>query len=279
MMENFKIVTDSSADILSLGEIPYSAAPLKIVTAQKEYVDDSSLSVKDMVDALAAYEGSSSTSCPNAWDWLNAFGDSSYVFCITMTAALSGGYHAAMIAKAEYEAAHPDRRVFVFNSLTTGPEMKLIVERICELIAEGQTFEQICRAIKEYKAGTGLLFVLESMKNLSSNGRVSALAAKAAGLLGIRVLGRAGAGGDLQLLDKCRGADRTISAIICRMKEQGWKNGKVRIAHCMNEDAAIKLKHRLQKERKHVRIEVYHCRGLCSFYAEKGGMLIGFERC
>ena len=277
-MDKFKIVTDSSADILSLGDIAYSAAPMKIITAEKEFVDNEALSVSEMTDFLLSYKGRSSSSCPNPEDWLKAFGDSQYIFCITMTAMLSGSYNAAAVAKEMYESMYPDRRVFVFNSLTTGPELKLIVERICEQIRNGQNFEEICDSVVEYKKKTGLLFVLESMKNLANNGRVNAIVARAAGLLGIRALGRASDEGELQMLDKCRGLEKTLSTVVECMKELGWKSGKVRIAHCLNEGVAVKLKGIIQAELEQVKIEVYKCRGLCSFYAEKGGLLIGFER-
>ncbi|MBQ7288198.1 MAG: DegV family protein [Clostridia bacterium] len=278
-MEKFKIVADSSADLLSLQSLPFSSAPLKIVTAQKEYIDDENLDVKDMVEALAAYKGKSSTSCPNPSDWLKAFGDAAYIFCVTITGTLSGSYHSATIAKEMYEELYPNRRVFVINSLSAGPELKLIIEKISEMIADGEDYESICKKITEYTKRTGLIFMLESMKNLANNGRVSPIVAKATGLLGIRIVGKASDRGDLQPLDKCRGQEKALSAIVRRMKELGFKNGKVRIAHCFNEEAAQRLKNMLYAELSKVKIEIYKCRGLCSFYAEKGGLLVGFEKC
>ena len=35
-----KIVADSSADILDIGGVDFDSAPLKIITADKEFVDD-----------------------------------------------------------------------------------------------------------------------------------------------------------------------------------------------------------------------------------------------
>ena len=32
------------------------------------------------------------------------------------------------------------------------------------------------------------------------------------------------------------------------------------------------------KEFGNADIEIYECRGLCSFYAEKGGIIVGFEK-
>ncbi|MBE6953582.1 MAG: DegV family EDD domain-containing protein [Ruminococcaceae bacterium] len=280
-MPTYRIVADSSADLTtvdSIDPIPFRSAPLKIITAEKEYVDDAQLDTLELVTDLLHYKGRSSTSCPSVGDWLESFGNADEVFCVTITATLSGSYNAAMLAKNEYEEAHPDRRVFVLNSLSTGPEMALIIEKIRDLILAGNDFETICAETTKYSQRTGLLFMLESMQNLANNGRVSPLVAKMAGFLGIRVVGKASDHGDLEQLNKCRGEAKALDAIVGHMKALGLKMGKVRITHCFNESAALALKALLLQQLEKVRVEISQCRGLCSFYAEKGGMLIGFEK-
>lgn len=274
----FKIVTDSSSDMLNLDTLPFAVAPLKIVTDINEYTDDKNLDVGSMVEELLKYKGKSSTSCPNTNEWLTTFGNAQYIFCVTITATLSGSYNAACAAKQIYEELHPDRKVYVINTLSTGPEMKLIIEKINELILLDKAFEEIREEINLYMRKTGLIFMLESMKNLANNGRVSGIAAKAAGLLGIRVIGKASSKGDLQPLDKVRGEQKARCTIINRMHEEGYWGGKVRIAHCQNPQFADSIKCWLTKEFGNIDIEIYECRGLCSFYAEKGGILIGFEK-
>lgn len=274
-----KIVADSSGDLLELQEVPFESAPLKIITAQKEYVDDVNLDVQEMVEDLQKYKGKSSTSCPNTNDWLVAFDDAEYVFCVTITATLSGCYNAAMAAKSRYEEEHPDRRVFVLDSLSTGPEIALIVEKIQELVVSGKEFDDICDQITKYSQKTGLLFMLESLKNLANNGRVSPLIAKMAGLLGIRLVGKASDKGDLEPLNKCRGEIKALETIVQHLKSLGLAaKGKVKIAHCFNENAGKALKEMIQREFEKVQVELYRCRGLCGFYAEKGGLLVGFEK-
>ena len=277
-MEKFKIVVDSSADLLFAEDIPFAYAPLKIITAEKQYIDNADLDVKDMVDTLSTYKGKSSTSCPNPEDWLQAFGDAESVFCMTITGTLSGSYNSAILAKRLYEEKYPGRRVFVINSLSTGPEMKLIAEYIRELILKNEDYETICGKVTEYMQNTGLLFMLESMRNLANNGRINSVVAKAVGLLGIRIVGKASEAGDLQLLDKCRGQQKALEAMFNRMKEFGFNGGRVRLAHCFNEKAAETLKNMILTEFPASNIEVYTCRGLCAFYAEKGGMLVGYEK-
>lgn len=234
-MKKIKIVADSSANILNLQNVPFAAAPLKIITNEQEFVDDSTLDVDGMVSWFDSYKGKSKTSCPNPSDWLEAFGDADEVYCVTITSGLSGSYNAACIAKQMYESEHANKRVFVIDSLSAGPELVLIIEQLEAYIGQGMPFEDICREIQAYREKTGLVFMLESLKNFAANGRVSPALAKIAGVLGIRIVGKASAQGTLEPTDKCRGVGKALSAIVSRMGAAGLSAGKVRIAHCMNE--------------------------------------------
>lgn len=277
-MRKIKIVTDSSSDVLTLGGVDFESAPLKIVTGEKVYLDDASLDVEGMVNDLAAYKGKSSTSCPNPDDYLRAFGDADEVYCVTITGSLSGSYNSALVAKNTYEKENPTSRVYVLNSLSTGPEMALIIERMRTLILEGHSFDSITAVIDEYTTHTGLFFVLESMRNLANNGRVSPIVAKLAGMLGIRVVGRASDRGDLEMLSKPRGERNTLTEVIVQLRKNGYNGGAIRIAHAMNEPFAKSLADTVAKEFGATDITVYSLRGLCSFYAERGGLIIGFEK-
>ena len=273
-----KIVADSSADTLILTGAEFVSVPLTIRTDEKEYVDDATLNVAEMTEDLLRYSGKSSTACPGVGDWLAAFGEAKEVFCVTITSNLSGSHNAALIAAREYEEAHPDRRVFVLDSLSTGPEMRLLLERLQANVAADMAFDTICDDLRGYSTKTGLLFVLESMKNLANNGRVSRLAATAAGLLGIRAVGKASDVGTLEMLEKCRGSKKALAAVVQNMEDLGYAGGAVRISHVGNEVAAQSLRDALLELHPDAEIQVYSARGLCSFYAEKGGLLIGFEK-
>lgn len=274
---NFKIVADSSADQIILKGVPFASVPLKIITNEKEYVDNKELNVTEMINDLKNYSGKSSTSCPSVSDWLTTFSDAIHIFCVTITSNLSGSYNSAVIAKQEYETQYPDRKVFVIDSLSAGPELKLIVEKLEELILEGKTYEEICEAITEYQKHTKLLFMLESLTNLANNGRVSKATAKIAGILGIRLVGKASDHGTLEPLEKTRGEKKGLNSILQNLKDLGYKGGKIRISHCLNKPLAELLSSILKSEFGTTDIEIYPAAALCSFYAEKGGLLIGFE--
>ena len=275
---NTKIVLDSSADTPRLHKIPATLVPLKIITAEKEYVDNESLDVAGMIEDLRAYSGRSSTSCPNPEEFIAAFGEAENIFCITITGSLSGSFNSACIAKKKYEEMHPGRNVFVLNSLSTGPELLLAAEKIEEEILSGKSFAEVCESVNAYTAKTGLVFMLESLKNLANNGRVSPLAAKVASVLGIRVVGKASAEGTLEQLGKYRGSKKGVAGVLEHIKNEGFAGGRVKIAHCNNENATLALRELIEKEFPSARIETDSCRGLCSFYAEEGGLLVGFEK-
>jgi DegV family protein with EDD domain len=270
-----KIVTDSAADLTYMNNIDMAYAPMKICTADREFTDNDDINVREMVDFLYSYKGRSSSSCPNAEDWLTAFGDAERIVCITITGGLSGSYNSAVSAKNFYESDHPDRKVLVVDSLTAGPEMAIMAERVRDLALAGKNLDEIETDLKSYK--TELLFALESLRNFANNGRVSKAAATAAGLLGIRAIGRASEVGTLELLSKTRGEAKTLDGVMGYLKELGCKGGKIYIDHCFAEETANKLVSGIKAEYPHADIVIRPTRGLCSFYAELGGFLVGFE--
>lgn len=277
-MRTIKIVADSSANVLTMKTVPFSCAPMKVISAEREFVDSGELNLEGMLSYFSQYKGKSQTSCPNTGDWLEAFAGAEDVFVVTITSGLSGSYNSACAAKELYEAENPGSRVFVIDSLSAGPELMLILEKLEELIGQGMDFEEICREIKAYQQKTGLIFMLESLNNFAANGRVSPAVAKIAGVLGIRIVGKASDVGTLEPTDKCRGEAKSLATLLEKLKEYGMSQGKVQIAHCQNEAAANKLKEMIASSLPGVTVNIGINRGLCSYYAEKGGLLVGFEK-
>lgn len=215
--------------------------------------------------------------CPNVDEWEKAFDDADGVFCVTITSNLSGSYNAASVAAKEYTEKHPNRKAHVVDTLSTGPESALIIEKLRELILSFKDFETIKKDIAAYCRRTHLIFSLESLQNLKNNGRVSAVTAKVAGIFGIRVVGQASLEGTLEVTDKAPGRAGAIKAIVKNMKKNGYAGGKIRIHHCCNSEAAQTLKKKILKEFPAALIEIGKTGGLCSYYAERGGLLVGFE--
>lgn len=275
---SFKIVTDSSADLRCLSGVDFESVPLKIITNEKEYVDNADLDVVEMLTDLKKYSGKSHTSCPSSGEYLQAFGDCENVFCITITSNLSGSCNSAHVAEKTYLEEHPDRKVHIIDSLSTGPENALVIEKLRELILAGKDFDSIKSEISDYNLNhTRLIFALESMRNLANNGRVSHIKAAMAGLLGIRAIGRASDVGTLEMICKSRGPLNTAKDILDNMIGDGYKGGRIKIHHANNISAAELLKSKILEKFPKANIDIGMTGGLCSFYAEQGGLLVGFE--
>lgn len=273
----FRIVSDSSSDIFTLSDVEYASVPLKIITNEKEYIDTPDLDVTGMTNDLLKYKGSSKSSCPNMEDWKSAFEGADAIFCVSITKNLSGSYNSAKLAVEDFLEENPDKKAFVVDTLTAGPECALIVEKLRELILSGLSFEETKEQIAVYSKTTHLLFALESMRNLANNGRISHTAAKMAGLLGIRAVGKASLEGTLEMVSKVRGAEKTVEEVFVKMKEHGYSGKTVRIHHCQNPEIANSLKEKILSEFPSAAVTIGATGALCSFYAERGGFLVGYE--
>lgn len=272
----YKIVSDSASNIRTIQHVPFSYAPLHIIVGDRDFSDDDSLDLTQMDEALSS-GGKSGTACPGIGDWLEAFGTAEVVFCVTITSGLSGSCDAARAAKALYEEQDPRRRVHVIDSLSAGPEMALLIEKLQELICSGANEEEILSGIRDYAARTRLLFCLKSLRNLAGNGRVNPSVAKICEILGIRVVGQASAQGTLEILHKCHGEPGSLSRMVKVMGEAGYSGGQVRIMHNRNEKAAGKLADLIRETHPNANVLISPTLGLCSYYAENGGLMLGFD--
>ena len=274
---NYRIVSDSSSNVFTVPGAPYTTVPMKIIAGDREFTDTPALDLKDMVSYLKAYTGKSGSSCPNVQDWLDAFEGADHIFCTTISSALSGSYNSAMQAAEVYTDANPGARVHVFDTHSAGPQQAFLNENLAQLIAQGLDFDAIVEKATEYHNNTHILFCLESLTNLARNGRINPTVAKIAGAIGMRVCGDVKAG-QITPVHKPRGAKKATAILVEMMKERGFYDGaQLRIAHCFGETPAQALADAVKAQFPNARITLEPTTALCSFYAEAGGLMIGFE--
>lgn len=272
-----KIVADSSCDIWELNGVDFAVAPMTISTDNKHYVDNQELDVHLMSEELAKYKGVSHTACPSVGSWLDCYEGYDEVFVVTLTGAMSGTYNSAMTAKGIYEEENENVKVHVFDSLSTGPEMRLLIEKLKEMIEEDLTFEEIVEKGQDYLNHTRLFFALKSLHNFAMNGRVSKAVASAIGVLNISIFATASEEGTIQQISKCRGEKKVVKSMIEHLENAGYHGGKVRISHADNLKLAHNVRDKILELYPHADIIVYPMGGLCTYYAEIGGLLVGCE--
>ncbi len=272
-----RIVADSSANLVSRPEQNFVAVPMTINTDEKEYVDDEKLDVFQMLDEMAEYTGRTGTACPAPGQWLDAFEGSEETICIALTGTLSGCYNSAVSAADMYLEDHPEAKIFVMDTKSTGPENELIVEQAKALSTLDMSFEDKCSILKGYLKTTHLFFSLSTVDNFVRNGRVSPALAKMIKLLSIRIVGKASDNGELEPVNKCRGDRNALNQLYKNMLSAGYKGGKVRIRHTRCRKAAEELQRIILEAFPEADVRVHRNHGLCSYYAESGCFLVGFE--
>ena len=272
-----KYVTDSSCDTINYDGIDVAVAPLRIYTSERDFVDNENLDVHEMIEYLLSYKDRSYTSCPSTESWLQAYEGGDEIYVITLTSNISGTYNSACAAKEEYIKAHPQARILVVDTLSTGPEMRLILEKIIEWKKEGKTFEDISKYVEDYKKTTRLFFAFKSLHNFAQNGRVNKVLASMIAKLNISIIGTASEKGDIEPQIKCRGINNVLTRLTEELTKAGFHGGKLRICHIENKELAEKLGQKIKDLYPETDLCIYPARGLCSYYGERGGIIIGCE--
>ena len=272
-----RIISDSSCDLFDSADGQFRTAPLTISTDERSFLDDANLNTREMIDYLSAHKGRSYTACPSIESWLSCFEGADVIYVAVMTSALSGTLNSALSAKSIYEQQHPEVKIHIFDTLTTGPELWLFIEKLEELVASDTSYDEVIRIADEYIHTTRLFFALKSLHNLAANGRINKAVASAIGILGISILNTASEEGRIQPIGKCRSSKKLIASIMEQLGNAGYHGGKVRIHHAENPDAAGALAASLRERFPEADIEILPCAGLCSYYAERGGVIVGFE--
>jgi len=277
----WKIVADSGCDYRQLENLAFDtefvSVPLKIQVADQVFVDDANLDIDQMMETMYATSEASKSACPSPDDYLRAFEGAKHILVVTITGTLSGSHNSAQLAKNIYLEEHPDTQIHVIDSLSAGGEVDLIVEKINDLINQGLSFEEVVEVITTYQEKTKLLFVLAKVDNLVKNGRLSKLIGAVVGLLNIRMVGEASETGTLELLQKARGAKKSLQAAYDEIIKAGYAGGRIVMAHRSNEKFCQQLSELLREKYPQAEIKILPTSGLCSFYAEEGGLLMGYE--
>ena len=277
----WKIIADSGCDFREMANLAkdtqFESVPLTIQVENEIFVDDKQLDIDLMMEKMYASSAASKSACPSPDDYLKSFEGADTIFVVTITGTLSGSNNSAQVAKKIFLEEHPDAHIHVIDSLSAGGEVDLLVTKLNELIQQDLSFDEVVQVISRYQEKTKLLFVLAKVDNLVKNGRLSKLLRTVVGLLNIRMVGEASQTGTLELLQKARGSKKALASAIEELLKAGYKGGRLIIAHRNNEKFCQQFSQLVQEKYPQAQVEMVPTSGLCSFYAEEGGILMGYE--
>ena len=276
----WKIVSDSSCDLrgpdMACEEAGFSTVPFFIRIGEKEYVDAEDMNAAEMVAAMELCPELGSTACPAPMAWCDEFREAEQVIAITISKNLSGSFSSAVAGRDLSLAEDPNRRIAVLNSRSTGPALAMCIGHMIEWIKEGHPFEQVAEKATDLLRNTKTIFTLSCFDNLVKNGRMSKFTGFVAKKLGMWGIGIGNPEGRIEMKGKTRGVNRVVNAIIEDMRERGFRAQEVIISHCQNPALAEKLRERVLEHWENAKITVLMTRGLDSFYAERGGLIVAY---
>ncbi|MBF0775783.1 fatty acid-binding protein DegV [Streptococcus azizii] len=280
-MAKWKIVADSGCDYKELAnpapDTLFEIVPLTVRIENQHFLDDAGLDIDQMMTVMYASSDAAGSACPSPQAYEAAYAGADNVIVLTLTGSLSGSYNSARVAKEMFLEEHPDVNIHLIDTLSAGGEMDLLVGEINRLIASGLDYDGVVSAISEYQKRTKLLFVLAKVNNLVKNGRLSKLVGAVVGLLNIRMVGEASSDGKLELLQKARGHKKSVTTAFDEILKAGYKGGRIVIAHRNNEKFCQQFSDLVRNMYPNALIEALPTSGLCSFYAEENGLLMGYE--
>ena len=241
----------------------------------QDYPDQPGLNIPELLEKLASHP--SSSACPSPAAFANAFEQGDETICVTISANLSGAYNAAMAARHMVLAEHPEKKIFVLDSLATSGVMILLLRKAAQLAEQGLPFEELCAQLQVYHRSTKICFTLEHFDNLVKNGRMPPLAGTLLQTLGIRIIADATPEGTIHVAKKARGEAHTAKAIAQLMNDAKDCTGcHVIICHCQNPAGAERLRTVILEQTAAAEVEILDCHGLTSFYAMDKGLIISY---
>ena len=280
----WNLVSDSSCDLrrsdFSSDTVQFETVPLLMRVGNREFPDNDSLRVPDLLKAMREEKGPSSTACPSPAAFARAFAKGVKTICFTISSALSGCYNSAVSGRELCLEEHPEKQVCVIDSKSTAGAMVLLIRRAKELMEadpDGERFDEICAQLRMYQASLRTCFTLENFDNLIKNGRMRPLVGTLLHTLGIHVVAIGTAQGSIQVEGKARGEAKTRKVIMDIMSgAKDCTGAQVLIHHCENLAGAVKLKEEILKALPVKSVEIIPCRGLTSFYAMEKGLIVGY---
>lgn len=183
---NIKVTSDSTCDLSKelLDKYNIDISPLYVTKGGKAYRDGVDITPSDIFEHVANGGEICSTSAINIETYIEFFRQYSKkydaVIHINIGSEFSSCYQNACIAAKEFT------NVYVINSENLSAGHGLVVLKVCDMISEGKTPEEICTQIKKYIPLVEASFIIGKIDYLHKGGRCSSVAAIGANILKLK---------------------------------------------------------------------------------------------
>lgn len=276
---SYKIVIDSCGELLDewKQDTRFESVPLTLTVGNENIIDDSTFDQADFLKKVADCPECPKSACPSPERYRKAFDcDADHVYCVTLSAELSGSYNSAMLGRSLVEEKHPGKKIHIFNSCSASVGETLIALKIQECEEKGMDYKQTIDTVEHYISQQNTFFVLENLETLRKNGRLSRVKALVASALKIKPVMGATQEGTICQLDQARGMNKALVKMVEHIQEVTTDsiNRTLAISHCNCAQRAQMLKEALEEKMNLKKILVLDTAGVSSMYANDGGIIV-----
>lgn len=276
---SYKIVIDSCGELLDewKQDTRFESVPLTLTVGNENIIDDSTFDQADFLKKVADCPECPKSACPSPERYRKAFDcDADHVYCVTLSAELSGSYNSAMLGRSLVEEKHPGKKIHIFNSCSASVGETLIALKIQECEEKGMDYKQTIDTVEHYISQQNTFFVLENLETLRKNGRLSRVKALVASALKIKPVMSATQEGTICQLDQARGMNKALVKMVEHIQEVTTDsvNRTLAISHCNCAQRAQMLKEALEEKMNLKKILVLDTAGVSSMYANDGGIIV-----
>ncbi len=276
---SYKIVIDSCGELLDewKQDDRIESVPLTLTVGGESIIDDATFNQKEFLRKVAECPECPKSACPSPERYMRAFTcDAERVYCVTLSAELSGSYNSAVLGKSLLLEDQPDKQIHIFNSRSASVGETLIGMKIQECEEAGKSFEEVVEEVEAYISQQNTFFVLENLETLRKNGRLSKVKALVASALKIKPVMASTDEGTICQLDQARGMNKALVKMVDYIVEKtvDSKDKILAISHCNCAARAQLIKETLQERMDPKKIVVLDTAGVSSMYANDGGVIV-----
>ena len=255
----------------------FVSAPLTLDVDQYHFVDDETFDQMEFLKRVKESPNCPRSACPSPELYKNYFEqDYDHIYAITLSAALSGSYNSAEVARGMVQEEYPDKKIHVFNSRSASIGQTLIGRRIAEYEEAGLPYEEILEKTEEYINSQTTWFVLESLDALRKNGRLSNFKAFVATALKIKPICSSTPDGEIQQAGQARGINRALVKMVEMAAESAehMEDKEIAVSHVNNPERGQMVLDAIRDRVKAKNSFVVNGRGVTSLYSSDGGIIL-----
>ena len=259
-MRDYIIMTDSCCDLnqQEVEELDLTVLPLSFTIEGRTLLntpDCADMAPEEFFQKIAA-GADCTTAAVNVGQVTDAMkaalSEEKDILCICFSSALSTTYQSACIAANDLRAEHPEAKIIVIDSLSASRGQGMLLYRaVRERREKGLAIEALADYVRSIIQSQCHWFIVDDLNHLKRGGRVSAAAALAGTVLGIKPVMHTDSEGRLTPVSKARGTKAALRALVDKVAEIGVepdKNQPMFICHANCPDSVAYVKE-LLKER------------------------------